>query len=57
MAPLFQSPEDAHQDRLGLRPVLTAIGVTVLSGNYRRTNLPFGVVVIEGSLGVIQKSE
>ena len=54
---LLQGSEHAHQDRLGLGPVLAAVGVAVLSRDFGRSNLSLRVVVVEGNLGMVQESE
>ena len=57
MTALLESAEHAHQDRLGLGPFLTSVGVAVFPQDDRRSDLPLGVVVIGGDIGMVQERE
>ncbi len=57
VAALFQGPEDAHQHRLHLRPLLVAVAQAVLADDHRRADLTLGVVVVKRHLDTIQKRE
>ena len=57
MAALLQGAEDAHQNGLGLGPVLAAVGVAVLPRNHGWSDLTFAVVVVERDFGMVQERE
>jgi len=57
MTTLFERAIDAHQDPLDLCALLASIGVTVLANDHRRTDSPFGEIVVKGDARLVEERE
>jgi len=56
-AALFQRAEDGHQDGLAVGPALAAVALAVFADDHRRADCPFGAVVLEGNIRLVQARE
>ncbi len=55
VAALLEGTENRHEDCWGVRTPLTAVAVAVLAKDHRGPDGPFGSVVLEGNVGLIQE--